>query len=41
MKVRAQNLQGLTPGFTVTLDHDSDFAFKGGAERLNTHISIN
>ena len=32
MKVRAQNLQGLTPGFTVTLDHDSDFAFKGGAE---------
>ena len=32
MKVRVQNLQGLTPNFRVTLDEDSDFAFKGGAE---------
>tara|TARA_B100001057_G_scaffold477688_1_gene547202 strand:+ start:14496 stop:14765 length:270 start_codon:yes stop_codon:yes gene_type:complete len=32
MKVRVAQLQGLTPGFTVTLDQDSDFAFKGGSE---------
>ena len=32
MKLRVQNIQGLTPNFTVTIDEDSDMAFKGGSE---------
>tara|TARA_B100000131_G_scaffold51925_1_gene46569 strand:+ start:888 stop:1157 length:270 start_codon:yes stop_codon:yes gene_type:complete len=32
MKLRVQNIQGLSPNFTVTIDEDSDMAFKGGAE---------
>ena len=31
MKLRVQNIQGLTPNFTVTVNEDSDLAFKGGA----------
>ena len=32
MKLRVRNIQGLSPNFTVTIDEDSDMAFKGGAE---------
>ena len=39
MKVRVQNIQGLTPNFTVTIDEDSDLAFKGGAELRVTNQS--
>ena len=39
MKVRVQNIQGLTPNFTVTIDEDSDLAFKGGSELRVTNQS--
>ena len=39
MKLRVQNIQGLTPNFTVTIDEDSDMAFKGGAELRVTNQS--
>ena len=39
MKVRVQTIQGLTPNFTVTVDEDSDMAFKGGAELRVTNQS--
>ena len=39
MKVRVQTIQGLTPNFTVTVDEDSDLAFKGGAELRVTNQS--
>ena len=39
MKVRVQNIQGLTPNFTVLVDEDSDMAFKGGAELRVTNQS--
>ena len=29
MKLRVQNIQGLPPNFTVTVNSDSDLAFKG------------
>ena len=39
MKVRVQNIQGRSPNFTVTVDEDSDMAFKGGAELRVTNQS--
>ena len=29
MKLRVQNIQGLTPNFTVTVNDESDLVFKG------------
>ena len=39
MKLRVQNIQGLSPNFTVTIDEDSDLAFKGGSELRVTNQS--
>ena len=39
MNVRVQNIQGLTANFTVTIDEDSDLAFKGGSELRVTNQS--
>jgi len=39
MKVRVQNIQGLSPNFRVTVNDRSSLAFKGGAELRVTNQS--